>query len=127
VALHAAYSATDEPAFGGRKETVGLLTYAAPDRPLARYRLVAKDEQSVDGFMGEAEVKLVAAGKPEESDALTLWSSDGKSDPAAISGFAIVLHLSEGNIVTIPVAGDKLDLAQATLPTGLKIEPLTAP
>src|SRR5260221_3495886 len=102
VALHAAYSATDEPAFGGRKETVGHLTYAAPDKPLARYRLVAHDGQSVDGFMGEAEVKLVAAGKTEESDALTLWSSDGKSDPGAIGGFAIVLHLSEGNTVTIP-------------------------
>ncbi len=77
--------------------------------------------------MGEAEVKLVAAGKTEERDALTLWSSDGKSDPGAIGGFAIVLHLSEGNTVTIPVTGDKLNLAQATLPAGLKIEPLSVP
>ena len=127
VALHAAYSASDEPAFGGRKETVGLLTYAAPDRPLARFRLVAKDEQSVDGFMGEAEVRLVAVGKSDESDALTLWSADGKSDPAAIGGFAILLHLSPGNVVTIPVSGDKLDLAKATLPAGLKVEPLALP
>jgi hypothetical protein len=51
IALHAAYSATDDAAFGARKETVGLLTYAAPDKPLARYRLVAKDANAVDGFM----------------------------------------------------------------------------
>ncbi|HEY2891662.1 MAG TPA: hypothetical protein VGJ31_13585, partial [Dongiaceae bacterium] len=55
IALHAAYSATDDT-FGSRKETVGLLTYAAPDRPLARYRLLAKDQAGVDVFMGEATV-----------------------------------------------------------------------
>lgn len=127
VALHAAYSATDETAFGAHKETVGLLTYAAPDKPLARYRLVAKDAGAVDGFMGVAEVKLMNAGKKDESDALTLWSADGRADPASISGFVIVLHLSEGNTVTIPVRGDQLDLAAAVLPAGLKIEPASLP
>ena len=127
IALHAAYSATDEAAFGERKETVGLLTYAAPDKRLARYHLVAKDAAGVDAFMGAAEVKLVAAGKNDESDSLTLWSSDGKSDTAAIGGFTILLHLSEGNTVSIPVTGDRLDLAAAVLPAGLKIEPVPLP
>ena len=126
VALHAAYSATDDT-FGPRKETVGLLTYAAPDKPLARYRLVAKDEAGVDAFMGEASVRLVADGKPEEASYLTLWSADKHTDPAAIGGFSIKLHLSEGNTVVIPVQADKLDMEHASLPDGLKIEPAPLP
>jgi hypothetical protein len=81
VALHAAYSMVDAAAFGGRKETVGLLTYAAPDRPLARYRLVADSAEAVEDFMGEATVRLAGGGKPEETDSLTLWPANGKRDP----------------------------------------------
>src|SRR6266404_3619849 len=127
IALHAAYSATDDTAFGARKETVGLLTYAAPDKPLARYRLVAKDASAVEGFMGAAEVRLVETGKTDETDSLTLWPADHKTEPAAIGGFAIKLHHNEGNTVRIPVIGDKLDLGAATLPAGLKIEPASLP
>ncbi len=126
VALHAAYSATDDT-FGARKETVGLLTYSAPEKPLARYRLVAKDEAGVDAFMGEASVRLVADGKPEEARYLTLWSADKHTDPAAIGGYSIKLYLSEGNTVVIPIKADKLDLEHATLPAGLKIEPASLP
>src|SRR6266404_1906705 len=112
---------------GARKETVGLLTYAAPDKPLARYRLVAKDASAVEGFMGAAEVRLVETGKTDETDSLTLWPADHKTEPAAIGGFAIKLHHNEGNTVRIPVIGDKLDLGAATLPAGLKIEPASLP
>jgi hypothetical protein len=126
IALHAAYSATDDT-FGSRKETVGLLTYAAPDRPLARYRLLAKDQAGVDVFMGEATVRLVADGKPEETDSLTLWSADHRADPAAIGGYSIKVNLSPGNTVIIPVKADKLDLAHASLPAGLTIEPTSLP
>ena len=122
-----AYSATDDGAFDDRKETVGLLTYAAPDKPLARYRLVAKDQASVDAFMGEAVVRLVDDTKAEETDSLTLWSADKKTDPAAIGGFSIHVNLSPGNTVVIPVKADKLDLAHATLPAGLSIEPAKLP
>ncbi len=41
IAFHAAYSATDPVAFGDRHDVVGLLTYASPDKPLARYRIIA--------------------------------------------------------------------------------------
>ena len=77
--------------------------------------------------MGEASVRLVADAKPEEGSYLTLWSADKHTDPAAIGGFSIKLYLSEGNIVVIPVMADKLDLAHATLPAGLKIEPAPLP
>ena len=127
IALHAAFSATDDETFGGRKETVGLLTYATPDKPLARYRLLAKDAASVDAFMGEATVRLVADGKPEETNSLTLWSADKQTDPAAIGGYSIKVNLSPGNTVVIPVKADKLDLANATLPAGLTIEPAPLP
>ncbi len=126
IALHAAYSATDD-AFGTRKETVGLLTYAAPDKPLARYRLVAKDQAGVDVFMGEATVRLVADGKHEETDSLTLWSADKQTDPAAIGGYSIKIILSPGNTVVIPVKADKFDLAHTSLPAGLAIEPAPLP
>jgi hypothetical protein len=131
VALHAAYSMADDAAFGGRKETVGLLTYAAPDRPLARYRLVADSAEAVADFMGEATVRLAGAGKPptkpEETDSLTLWPANGKRDPAAVGGFAILLHLTPDKLVSIPVKGDKLDLAAASLPKGLRIEAAALP
>ena len=127
VALHAAYSTMDDAAFGGRKETVGLLTYAAPDRPLAGYRLVADSGAAVGDFMGEATVRLALAGKAEEIDSLTLWPADGKRDPAAIGGFTIRLHLTPDQLVSIPVVGDKLDLAAAGLQRGLKIEAAALP
>jgi hypothetical protein len=127
AALHAAYSMVDAAAFGGRKETVGLLTYAAPDRPLARYRLVAESADAVEDFMGEATVRLAGGGKPEETDSLTLWSANGQRDPKAIGGFAILLHLTPDKLVRIPVADDGLDLAGASLPKGLKIEAMALP
>jgi hypothetical protein len=127
VALHAAYSGTDAAAFGQRVETVGLLTYGSPDKPLARYRLLAESAAAIADFMGDATVRLVQIGKPEETDSLTLWPADGKRDPSAVGGFAIRLHLTEDKTVEIPVAGDRLDLAAATLPNGLKIEPVPLP
>lgn len=126
IALHAAYSATDD-SFGSQKNTVGLLTYAAPDKPLARYRLLAKDQTSVDQFMGEAVVRLVADDKPEETNDLTLWSSDKRTDPKAIGKFSIHVNLAPGNTVIIPVMGDKLDISKAQLPAGLTIEPTDLP
>jgi hypothetical protein len=127
VALHAAYSIVDDAAFGGRKETVGLLTYAAPDRPLARYRLVARSAEAIEEFMGDATVGLAGGGNAEETDSLTLWPANGKRDPEAIGGFAILLHLTPDKLVRIPVRGDKLDLAGASLPAGLKIEAAPLP
>jgi hypothetical protein len=127
VALHAAFSSTDDVAFAGRKETVGLLTYAAPDKPLARYRLAAKDAAAVDSFMGEGLVRLVDDTKAEETDNLTLWSADKKTDPAAIGGFSIHVDLTPDSTVVIPVKADKLDLANAKLPPGLSIEPADLP
>jgi hypothetical protein len=56
-----------------------------------------------------------------------LWPADHRTDRAAIGGFAIKLHLSEGNTISIPVMDDKLDLGAATLPAGLKIEPASLP
>jgi hypothetical protein len=127
AAFHAAYSATDDAAFGGHKGTVGLLSYASPDAPLARYRLVAPSAASVADFMGAAELHLVDALKNEETSRLTLWSADGKKDPAAIGGFAIRIRLSEGNTLMIPVSADKLDVARAVMPAGLEIEPVPLP
>jgi hypothetical protein len=124
IAFHAAYSATDQAAFGDRQDIVGLLTYAAPDKPLARYRFVATGG-SVESFMGGSNVVLQQDGKPEQAPSLTLWPADGKKDPKAIGGFTIRLQLTEDKIIVIPVAGDRPDIAAAALPSGLRIE--TAP
>jgi hypothetical protein len=126
IAFHAAYSATDDAAFAGRQDVVGILTYAAPDHPLARYRLIAT-AGTVDSFMGQATVALRQDGKTEAAPSLTLWPADGKKDPKAIGGFAILLQLTDDKAVTIPVAADALDMASVKLPAGLKIEPLPSP
>ncbi|MFI5018639.1 MAG: hypothetical protein ACHQHK_11875, partial [Dongiales bacterium] len=129
IAFHAAYSATDPTAFAGRHDVVGLLTYASPEKPLARYRLIAtgSGDEAIEAFMGEAAVVLQENGKPEQAPSLTLWPADGKKDPKAIGGFAIVLRLTRNNIVTIPVTADALDIASAKLPQGLRIEAATLP
>jgi hypothetical protein len=126
VAFHAAYSATDEVAFEGRQDVIGLLTYASPTAPLARYRLVATGG-SVESFMGGAQVELQQQGKTDEAPLLTLWPADGKRDPKVIGGFAIRLHLTEDRIVSIPVVADELVLASARLPAGIAIEPAPLP
>ena len=126
VAFHAAYSATDDKAFGRRRDVVGLLTYAAADRPLARYRLVATG-RSVDSFMGEAAVTLQQNGRDEESRSLTLWPADGRKDAKAIGGFRIRLQLTPEKAASIPVEGDRLGIAAADLPPGLRIEPVPLP
>ncbi len=126
VAFHAAYSATDDVAFGRRQDVIGLLTYASPGEPLARYRLIATGG-SVESFMGAASVELQQQGKAEEVPRLTLWPADGKRDPAAIGGFTIRLHLTEDRIVTIPVDADNLVVASAGVPPGIAIEPVPLP
>ena len=129
IAFHAAYSATDPTAFAGRHDVVGLLTYASPEKPLARYRLIAtgSGDEAIEAFMGEAAVVLQENGKPEQAPSLTLWPADGKKDPKAIGGFAIVLRLTRNNILTIPVTADALDIASAKLPQGLRIEAAPLP
>ena len=62
-----------------------------------------------------------------KSSYLTLWSADKQTDPAAIGGYSIKVNLSPGNTVIIPVKADKLDLAHASLPAGLAIEPAPLP
>jgi len=127
VAFHAAYSMADD-AFGALKpRTVGLLTYAAPDRPLARYRLLAASPDAVDSFMGQALVRLRLDGKTEDTNSLELWPVDGKKDPAAMGGFAIRVQLTDDKLVVIPVSKDGLQISRATLPQGLTIEPATLP
>ena len=126
IAFHAAYSAADQAAFGDRQDIVGLLTYAAPDKPLARYRLIATGG-SVESFMGGSTVTLQQDGKSEQTTYLTLWPADGKRDPKVIGGFVIRLPLTEDATVVIPVAGDKLDIAAAKLPQGLRIEAAPLP
>jgi hypothetical protein len=108
---------------------VGLLTYASPEKPLARYRLIAtgSGDEAIEAFMGEAAVVLQENGKPEQAPSLTLWPADGKKDPKAIGGFAVVLRLTRNNILTIPVTADALDIAAAKLPPGLRIEAAPLP
>jgi len=127
IAFHAAYSMADD-AFGDLKpRTVGLLTYAAPDRPLARYRLLAASPDAVDSFMGQALVRLRLDGKTEDTNSLELWPADGKKDPAAMGGFAIRLQLTDDKLVVIPVSKDGLQIGRASLPQGLTIEPASLP
>jgi hypothetical protein len=128
VAFHAAYSMTDQATFGAlTPRTVGLLTYAAPDRPLARYRLLAATSDAVDSFMGQALVRLRLDGKTEDTNSLELWPVDGKKDPAAMGGFAIRLQITDDKLVVIPVSGDGLQIGRANLPPGLTIEPASLP
>jgi len=128
VAFHAAYSMTDDAAFGALKDrTVGLLTYAAPDRPFARFRLLAAGPDAIEGFMGQALLRLRLDGKEEDTDSLELWPVDGKKDPAAMGGFAIRLQLTDDKTVVIPVSGDGLQVGRASLPQGLTIEPAPLP
>ena len=126
VAFHAAYSATDDigrAACRARHRLGGRRHPGAYRRPC---RLVATGG-SVDSFMGEAAVTLQQNGRDEESRSLTLWPADGRKDAKAIGGFRIRLQLMPEKAASIPVEGDRLGIAAADLPPGLRIEPVSLP
>ena len=77
--------------------------------------------------MGEAAVTLQQNGRDEESRSLTLWPADGRKDAKAIGGFRIRLQLTPEKAASIPVEGDRLGIAAADLPPGLRIEPVPLP
>lgn len=119
------FAPADLPEAVGRDEVIGVLQYGAPHGGAERFVV------RTDGQNG-ADYRLVDLwfSVPGQAARLThqdLWSANGESDPAALSGFAIQLALYSqwaGTAVAlaIPVVGDRLDLASARLPEGLIVE-----
>jgi hypothetical protein len=106
---------------------LATISYASIDGTLKKYDLFGQ-EPSGTSVQVEAEIiDSSGTGKNEiRANHLTLWTSDGVSDPQkALQGFAIKISVFGTSKVEaqLPFAADKLDLTRATLPAGFRILP----
>jgi hypothetical protein len=67
------------------------------------------------------EVRLVDERERNGVTRLSLWSSEGASGSAAVSGFVARLSFGDGRDFEIPVAMDRFDEARANLTEGVRV------
>ncbi len=102
------------------KKIIGLLQYGS-EKELLQTVIVRSRAKKVEDT-GTPKIKMLYRGKLEPENRLMLWGVDKKNNPAALSGFSIVLSFDEGQDVVIPVKTDHLDLKSARIPKGLLLE-----
>ncbi len=124
VAVHAAYSTDDARVFGERRGAAAIVTYASPTEPLRRILVRVQAPATLDGVIGDPKAMLLLDGSLEPVTSTTLWRSDGRREREAIAGLSVVVEFTPGNAVNIPVVGDDLDLAHATVPARFALEPV---
>jgi hypothetical protein len=105
-------------------EVVGVLQYGPPEGPAQRHRVTSG--RGADWRLTDIRFVLDDAAEATGDPAAThdLWSADGRSDAAALTGFSVhlVLYDVAGDRVdsmVIPVRRDRLIVAEARLPAGL--------
>jgi len=125
------WAADRDETFAKFKDALAIITYADRTRTLQRALLKGPADKSFDDLINEVMSEPVvgfrkAGGSDAPESQFTLWSADGKKDPAAITDAVFSIEFTPDYKVEIPVAADKLDLAHATLPTGFSLEALPA-
>lgn len=123
------WAADRDGTFADRKEAVAIVTYAGRIHTLQRALLKGPPGQAFDQLLDQIMSEPTAMfSKADGSDAdtqFTLWSADGKHDPAAITDALLTITFTPDYKVQIPVVKDSLDLAHAVLPKGFTLGPLT--
>ncbi|HWA42497.1 MAG TPA: hypothetical protein VHA10_04750 [Hypericibacter adhaerens] len=125
------WAADRDETFAKFKDALAIVTYADRTHTLQRALLKGPVDKSFDDLINEVMSEpVVGFRKADGSDApdaqFTLWSADGKKDPAAITDAVFSIEFTPDYKVEIPVAADKLDIAHATLPKGFTLEALPA-
>lgn len=122
------WAADRDDTFAKFKESLAIVTYADRTHTLQRALLKGPADKSFDDLinevMSEPAVGFHKAGGGDPETQFTLWSADGKKDPAAITDAVFSIEFTPDYKVEIPVVADKLDIAHATLPKGFTLEAL---
>jgi hypothetical protein len=124
------WAADRDGTFAKIKEAVAIITYADRTHPLQRLLLKGPADKSSDELLNDIMSEPVVGfrksdgGDPETQ--FTLWTADGKRDPAAITGAVFSILFTPDYKIEIPVVADRLDAAHATLPKGFTLESLPA-
>lgn len=126
IGVHTAYSATDEETFGDDRSGLAVIGYASPLAPLSRALLTLDPSIEIEEVLSDAQPMLVEDGATEPDRFVELWDADGRTDAAALGGLSLRLDFA-GNVVSIPIHDDALDLAAATLPEGFSLTALPPP
>jgi hypothetical protein len=117
-----AWSASFNPIYADDRTLVAILAYSTRTEPL-RQVAIRLTGGTIDDVMSEPELVFMAEGKEPDAE-FTLWSADGKTDPAAITGVSIRITFTPDHVATIPIVEDELDLAHATTTGGLALATL---
>ena len=125
VGYHSLMAASPVPEAAGRKDVVGVLTYGGDRAPAARFLVIVKGRPAKDDDARKG-LFFIRGDESVEGPVFELWSADGKSDRAAIGGFAIRVtdFAKDDFLVEIPVAGDRLDVARAKTAPGISLKEL---
>jgi hypothetical protein len=97
---------------------VGVIQYGSRHGPVQRYVLSTASPTRLAARLER--LTLVINDTASSLPARSLWASDGRSDPNAVSGFAVRIQLLtfedtvSSVMVEIPVVNDRLDVARAS-------------
>jgi hypothetical protein len=124
------WAADRDETFAKLKDALAIVTYADRTHTVQRAVLKGPADKSFDDLINEVMSEPVvgfrkASGGDLETQ-FTLWSADGKKDPAAITDAVFSIEFTPDHKVEIPVVADKLDIAHATLPKGFTLEAMPA-
>ena len=100
------------------KKVIGIIEYGSEDTVLDRLTV----SREVKEDMGTPTIEALYQGKRNKTGPLDLWGSDKRTDPAALSGFSMVFSYSALRMLTIPVTGDRFDVAHARLSRGFSVQ-----
>lgn len=118
IAVHGIFSSTDEKVLK-TPAALALITYASPATPMQRMMVMWRQDTKPDDRYHEVKLSWIA-NDPNKVDGkqLVLWQAEGKRDAAAVTGAAARIEIGDLTI-TLPVVGDRFDLASATVPPNL--------
>ena len=125
VAYHSAAGVVGPPEAEDEKLTprlLGVLTFSARAEVLHRVAVVDAGTGEVRESFSPELILRVDGKDGDVGTEVSLWSAEKNPIPANIRGFRVELTFADhGEVVRIPVENDDFDLANATVPPGLRL------
>jgi len=121
------WSATLDPMFQEQPDLLGIIAYASHEGMIERaaLRIRADDLASLaDSLMALPELEWVPDDGSDIAREITLWSLDGETDPAKLTGVSLRVTYTPEAWVEIPIVADRLELANAQPAPSLALQPL---
>lgn len=127
AAIHTIFSIEDERVFGDRRDALAMVTYASPEAPLQRFLITMNGQFASEGLEYPDPLLGWAEGENAPAQVYEVWSADGTADLALVKNLVLVVSVTEGMEIRIPLVEGRLALDQASLPTGLEISAAELP